>query len=219
MNMRSGLAAGGVFAAIAVAASGCGSSASTTSSGGTGGSAVRTPGGSAVAARPTGSTATTIANPSWAAGLGPGVTVIAPKSVAAGHGSPQAVVTGATAAADSGNYASLCAYYEPSLQPDCIHPESSASPSAVASQIGTIKNLTIGYTAIRGDQALVGGTGTFCASGKCGTNRDPAALFSSGKTFSALWNSANNQAPGGYSLGACIKVDGKWYLYQPASSS
>jgi hypothetical protein len=89
----------------------------------------------------------------------------------------------------------------------------------VASEIGTIKNLAIGYTAIRGNQALVGATGTFCASGKCSTNTDPAALFSSGKTFSALWSSADNQDASVYSLAACVKVDGKWYVYQPASSS
>ena len=71
----------------------------------------------------------------------------------------------------------------------------------------------------RGHEALVGGTGTFCASGKCTTNTDPAALFSSGKTFSALWSTANNQNPGIYSLAALIiEVDGKWYIYQPSSS-
>lgn len=208
MNIRSGLAACGVFAAIAAAASGCGSSASTTpdvnASGTVSGSA------------------SSSANPSWAAGLGSGVTVIAPTSASPGNGSPQAVVTGATAAENSGNYTSVCMYYEPSLQSACnsqVSAESSASPSALASQIGTIKNLAIGYTAIRGNQALVGGTGTFCASGKCSTNSDPAALFSSGKTFSQLWSTADNQNPGVYSLAACIKVDGKWYLYQPASSS
>jgi hypothetical protein len=218
MNIRSGLAACGVFAAIAAAASGCGSSASTTPdvnpSGTVSGS------GAAVSA-PSGS-ASSSANPSWAAGLGSGVTVIAPTSASPGNGSPQAVVTGATAAENSGNYTSVCMYYEPSLQSACnsqVSAESSASPSALASQIGTIKNLAIGYTAIRGNQALVGGTGTFCSSGKCSTNSDPAALFSSGKTFSQLWSTADNQNPGVYSLAACIKVDGKWYLYQPASSS
>ena len=89
--------------------------------------------------------------------------------------------------------------------------ESSASPSALASQLGTIKNLAVGYTAIRGDQALVRGSGT--------TSSDPAAVFSSGRTFSALWSTVDNQNPGVYSLAACIKVDGKWSLYQPASSS
>jgi hypothetical protein len=205
MNIRSGLAAGGVFAAVVVAASGCGSSAPTTPE---------------VAATGSGSTSTS-ANPSWAAALGSGVTVIGPESASPGNGSPQAVVTGVAAAEDSGNYTSLCAYYEPSLQSECnsqVSAEKSASPSAVASQIGTIKNLAVGYTAIRGHEALVGGTGTFCASGKCVTNTDPGALFSSGKTFSALWGTANNQNPGVYWLAALIEVDGKWYIYQPSSS-
>jgi hypothetical protein len=205
MNIRSGLAACGVFAAVAVAGSGCGSSTPTTPE---------------VAATGSGSTSTS-ANPSWAAALGSGVTVIGPESASPGNGSPQAVVTGVAAAEDSGKYTSLCTYYEPSLQSKCnsqVSAETSASPSAVASQIGTIKNLAVGYTAIRGHEALVGGTGTFCASGKCTMNTDPAAVFSSGKTFSALWSTANNQNPGVYSLAALIEVDGKWYIYQPASS-
>jgi len=37
-------------------------------------------------------------------------------------------------------------------------------------------------------------------------------LFSSGKTFSAPWSTADNRNPGVYSLAACIKVDGKSYL-------
>jgi hypothetical protein len=205
MNIRSGLAAGGVFAAVAVAASGCGSSTTTTPQAATIGN------GSASAS----------ANPSWAAALGSGVTVTGPESASPGNGSPQAVVTGVAAAEDSGNYTSLCTYYEPSLRSECnsqVAAEVSASPSAAASQIGTIKNLTVGYTAIRGHEALVGGTGTFCASGKCATNTDPAAVFSSGNSFSALWSTANNQNPGVYSLAALIEVDGKWYVYQPSSS-
>jgi hypothetical protein len=89
-------------------------------------------------------------SPSWAAALGPGVTVIGPVSASPGHSSPQAVVTGVAAAEDSGSYRSLCTSYERSLQSDCnsqVSAEASASPSAVASQIGTIKNLTVGYTA------------------------------------------------------------------------
>jgi hypothetical protein len=213
MNIRSGLAAGGVFAAVAVAASGCGSSGSSTPSGSVTGSAAAATGGSTSAAS---------ANPSWAAGLGAGVTVVAPTSATAGNGSPQAVVTGVATVEDSGNYTSVCPYYAPNIQSECksqVSAEVSASPSAMASQVGTIKNLAIGYTAIRGNQALVGATGTFCASGKCSTNTDPAALFSSGKTFSALWIAADNQDASVYSLAACTKVDGKWYLYQPASSS
>jgi hypothetical protein len=207
MNIRSGLAAG-VFAAVAVAASGCSSSGSSTPSGNVTGSAVA-------------ATGTTSANPSWAAGLGPAVTVVPPTSATAGNGSPQAVVTGVATVEDSGNYTSVCTYYAPNIQSECksqVSAEVSASPSAMASQVGTIKNLAIGYTAIRGNQALVGATGTFCASGKCSTNTDPAALFSSGKTFSALWAEADNQNASVYSLAACTKVDGKWYLYQPASS-
>ena len=64
----------------------------------------------------------------------------------------------------------------------------------------TSKNFTIGYTAISGDRAL-------------------AALFSSGKTFSDLWRTADNQDASIYSLTSCTEVDGKWYLYQPASAS
>jgi hypothetical protein len=210
MNIRSGLAAGGVFAAVAVAASGCSSSGSSAASGSVTGSAVAAT-----------SSSSTSANPSWAAGLGPAVTVVPPTSATAGNGSPQAVVTGVATVEDAGNYTSVCTYYAPNTQSECksqVSAEVSASPSAMASQVGTIKNLAIGYTAIRGNEALVGATGTFCASGKCSTNADPAALFSSGKTFSALWAEADNQNASVYSLAACTKVDGKWYVYQPTSS-
>jgi hypothetical protein len=227
MDIRSGLAACGVLAAVAIAASGCGSSSSTVpaAAGGGGGSGAAAAGGgasgSAVGAGSSGSGAATSANPSWTAGLGSGVTVYAPTSASAGNGTPQAAVTGFVAAVTSGNFASVCAYYEPSAQSQCnsaVSAETSASPSALASQVGISKNFTIGYTAVRGDQALVGATGTFCASGKCSTNTDPAALFSSGKTFDALWSTADNQDASIYSLTSCIEVDGKWYLYQPASS-
>lgn len=196
-------------------AAGCSSSGSTTPS-------VSAATGTAASAGGTGGTATSSANPSWAAALGPGVTVVGPTSAAAGNGSPQAVVTAVSALDNSGHYTSVCAYYEPKIQSLCrsqVSAEVSASPSAVASEVGTIANLKIGYTAIRGNDALVGGTGTFCSAGKCATNTNPAAVFSSGKTFSALWSSADNQTPGVYSLAAVVKVDGKWYLYQPASSS
>jgi hypothetical protein len=209
MNIRSGVVAGGVFAAVAIAASGCSSSGSSAASGSVTGSAVA-------------ATGVASANPSWAAGLGPAVTVVAPTAATAGNGSPQAVVTGVATVEDSGKYTSVCTYYAPNIQSECksqVSAEVSASPSALASQVGTIKNLAIGYTAIRGNQALVGATGTFCASGKCSTNTDPAALFSSGKTFTALWAEADNQNASVYSLAACTKVGGKWYLYQPASSS
>jgi hypothetical protein len=204
MNMKSGLAACGAIAAVAAAVAGCGSSASST------------PGGSA------GGVVAASAKPSWASALGSGVTIVAPESASPGNGSPQAVVAGIAAAENSGNYTSVCPYYAPATQSQCksqISAAVSASPSAVASAVGHATNFGIGYTAIHGTEALVGTTGTFCASGSCFTNTDAAAVFSTGKSFSDLWNGANNSdASNTYSLAPCTEVDGKWYIYSPSTS-
>jgi hypothetical protein len=204
MNIRSGLAACAAIAAVAAAIAGCGSSGSSTPGGSAGG---------AVAAS---------AKPTWASALGSGVTLDAPGSASPGNGSPQAVVAGIAAAENSGNYASACNYYMPDMQSQCksqISAAESASPSAVASAVGHATNFGIGYTAIHGTEALVGTTGTFCASGSCFTNSDPAAIFSTAKSFSDLWNDAvNSGSSNSYSLATCTEIDGKWYIYSPPSS-
>jgi hypothetical protein len=204
MNMKSGLAAGGAIAAVAAAIAGCGSSASST------------PGASA------GGVVAASAKPSWASALGSGVTIVAPASASPGNGSPQAVVAGLAAAENSGNFTSVCQYYTPATQSQCksqISAAVSASPSAVASAVGHATNFGIGYTAIDGTEALVGTTGTFCASGSCFTNSDPAAIFSTGKSFSDLWSGANSSSDSNtYTLAPCTEVDGKWYIYSPSTS-
>jgi hypothetical protein len=203
MHIKSGLAACGAIAAVAAAVAGCGSSGSS-SPGGSGGGAAAS------------------AKPSWASALGSGVTIVAPESASPGNGSPQAVVAGIAAAENSGNYTSVCQYYVPPTQSQCtsqISAAVSASPSAVASAVGHATNFGIGYTVIHGTEALVGTTGTFCASGSCFTNTDPAAIFSTGKSFSDLWSSANNSgSSNAYALAPCTEVDGKWYVYAPSTS-
>jgi hypothetical protein len=208
MNRQSGLIVCGAIAAVAVAVAGCGSSAPSAPGGSAGGSA-----GGAVAAS---------AKPSWAAALGSGVTIFAPQSASPGNGSPEAVVAGIIAAENSGNYVAACNYDAPDLQSQCksqLSAAVSASPSALASAVGHATNFGIGYVAVQGDQALVGTTGTFCSSGSCYTNTDPAAIFSSGKSFSAQWTDANdNGSSGSYALAPCTEVNGKWYIYSPPSS-
>jgi hypothetical protein len=132
------------------------------------------------------------------------------------------VAAGIVAAENSGDYTSACDYYVPSLQSSCKTQMSaavSASPSALASAIGHASNFGIGYVAVKGNDALVGTTGTFCSSGSCFTNSDPAALFSAGKSFAALWTAANgNTSSNAYSLAPVTEVGGKWYLYSPSDS-
>ena len=87
----------------------------------------------------------------------------------------------------------------------------------------TIKNAAIGYAAIDGDEALVGTTGTFCAhpqNPRCYSNSNPAAILSDGKPFGTLWS---DQVKGGasndvYQLAGCVKVGGRWYLYEPSEA-
>jgi hypothetical protein len=211
MSVRSGLAMGGVVAAVALAMAGCGSSGTSTPSVSGG-----TAGGAASSAAPA------VATPSWAAGLGSGVTVYGPGSAAPGNGSPEAVVTGVVKAELAGDYTATCAYFAPSFQSECklgMAAEASASPSAMASSIGTVTNFAVGYVVVHGDQALVGTTGKFCASGSCYTNTNPAALLSSGKSFSALWSEAvgSESSSSAYALAPVSKIGGKWYIYSPSS--
>jgi hypothetical protein len=209
MNMRYGLAACGVIAALAVSVAGCSSGGSSTpsTSGGAAGTA-----SSAAAAAVGGDS-----SPSWAAALGSGVTVMPPASVSPGLGSPQAAVTGDVENIESGQFTADCAYVEPDEQAECKSSLASIGPSAMASAAGTAKNFAIGYTAVDGTQALVGTTGTFCSpdsTPSCFTNTDPAAIFSSGKSFATLWSDANSDqtSSNAYSLAPCIEVGGKWYL-------
>src|SRR5580692_2921352 len=152
MNMRYGLAACGVIAAVAVSIAGCSSGGSSTPS--TSGGAAGTASSTAAAAGGGGS------SPSWAAALGSGVTVMPPASVSPGLGSPQAAVTGDVENIESGQFTADCAYVEPDEQADCTSSLASIGPSAMASAAGTAKNFAIGYTAVDGNEALVGTTGT-----------------------------------------------------------
>jgi hypothetical protein len=217
MNMRFDLAACGVIAALAVSVAGCSSGGSSTPSGG---ATPNTSVGASTAAAAAGGGGAT---PSWAAALGSGVTVVPPASTSPGLGSPQAAVAGDVADIESGQYLADCAYVVPDEQSECKSSissvQASLGPSALASAAGTVTKFGLGYTAIDGDEALVGTTGTFCSSGSgsspsCFTNTDPAAIFSSGKSFATLWTEANssNNSSSVYSLAPCKEVDGKWYL-------
>jgi hypothetical protein len=214
MNMRYGLAACGVIAALAASVAGCSSGASSTPS---------TSGGASSAAAGVASSAASAAaggggaSPSWAAALGSAVTVMPPTSASPGLGSPQAAVTGDVENIESGQFLADCAYVEPDEQAECKSSLSSLGPSAMASAAGTAKNFAIGYTVVDGNEALVGTTGTFCSpdsSPSCFTNTDPAAIFSTGKSFATLWSEANGDqtSSSAYSLAPCIEVGGKWYL-------
>lgn len=223
MNMRYGLAACGVIAALAVSVAGCASGGSSTPS--TAGATPNTSVGASTASSGTAAPAAAGggATPSWAAALGSGVTVVPPTSASPGLGSPEAAVTGDVQNIESGQYLADCAYVQPAQQSECKTSISgvvaSLGPSALASAAGTATNFAIGYTAIDGTEALVGTTGTFCSSGSgsspsCFTNTDPAAIFSSGKSFATLWTEANSaeNSSSDYSLAPCVEVGGKWYL-------
>jgi hypothetical protein len=153
--------------------------------------------------------------PSWASALGAGVTVTAPARVAPGDGSPGAAVEGVLDAFAAKRYTAECAYLEPSAQAPCA----SGAAQLSSGSAPYTKNAAIGYVAIHGDEALVGTTGTFCSpdqTPQCFSNRDPAAIFSSGKPFSALWAEANKtSSQNAYMLVPCIEVGGKWYVYAP----
>ena len=155
--------------------------------------------------------------PSWASALGSGVTVDAPAQVSPGTGSPAATIQGVFSAIGSKQYKQECDYVEPDAQAGC----KTGAAQLNSSNAPSLKNSGIGYVAIDGTKALVGTTGTFCVPNqtpKCYTNSDPAAIFSTKKSFSALWTQANqSSSQNAYSLAPCIEISGHWYLYTASS--
>ena len=152
--------------------------------------------------------------PPWAGALGSGVTVDSPGSASPGTGSPQGVMIGLVTAFSTRHLTDLCKYEEPSAQSGCT---SSWSPSDVDfAYLPIFKNVKLGYTAIDGDKALIGFTGTVCVlklSPSCFTNKDPAAILDSGKSFSTLWSQSLTSPANVYSLSPAIKFNGNWYTY------
>jgi hypothetical protein len=157
--------------------------------------------------------------PAWAASLGRGVTIIKPGSQPApGTTSPGGVVKAQFAAVDGGRLAQGCVYFQPAIQMKCSAATAGLPPLSVQDQ------LSLGYIAIKGTQALVSTVGTDCQSDarpKCITNRNPATFLSSRHTFNALYTSAiaSEASPiHKYSLITCVKVGSRWYVFQPPSA-
>jgi hypothetical protein len=120
--------------------------------------------------------------PSWARALGGGVVIINPTARKVGNGSPDAVVQGVLEAIEADKPAAVCAYLPPPFQPECMATSARAPDNTKVS----VSHFALGYAAVRGDEALVGTTGRFCASDAqpaCASNANPAALLSRGKTF------------------------------------
>ena len=88
---------------------------------------------------------------------------------------------------NAGKAAQACGYFLPSAQAQC----SQALSAAPTGSTLTVKGMALGYGAIDGTRALVGTAGTYCtpdgARPACFANRDPAAIFSSGRPFSTPW--------------------------------
>lgn len=196
-----------------LAVTGCSSGSTSSSASSTGSSTASSTGSSTgTSAAPSASaTAKSSATaPSWAAALGTGVTVIPPGTTAPGHGSPSAALAGLLLAAKDKSASGYCAYSEPSFQAQC----KSAFSQISASQFPTFKNSAPGYIAVDGTKAVMGITGTECQIGQteCTTNDDPAAIFTTLHTFSALWKNAMTSSGTKYSLTPLTEINGNWYL-------
>jgi hypothetical protein len=200
----SALLAGAAAGLLAV--TGCSSGSASSSASSTSGST-----GTSAAASTSASAKPSSAAPSWATALGPAVAVIPPGTAVPGHGSPSAALAGLLMGAKDKSASEFCAYWEPSGQAQCKSQLSQLS----ASQFPTFKNAAPGYIAIDGDKAVAGVTGTTCAVGQtqCITNDDPAAIFTTMHTFSALWKSSLTTSSTEYSLTAFTRINGNWYLY------
>lgn len=157
--------------------------------------------------------------PSWETKLGSGVTVIGTGTQPTpGTTSPGAVVEASIAAANTGHLAQSCAFYQPAVQSKC------ASIAANSPPVATHENLSLGYIAVKGTQALVGLVGTDCENGarpRCISNQNAAKFLSSGHSFGSLYQAAAKSEASPvhmYSLITCVKVGSQWYVYLPPSS-
>jgi hypothetical protein len=201
-------------ATLALAGCSSGSSSSPAGSGSPAGSSSTGSSGSAAGSSSSPSAASSGSAPSWAAALGPGTTVTPPQSVAPGHGSPGAAVLGYVRSLSNKDPDGACGYAAPSEQSACT----SSLTQAPKDQLPYFHNEAIAYVVTHGTQALVGITGSLCSPGstpECVTNTDPAAVFSSGKSFASLWSqaqAASSSSSNSYSLAPCVEVSGKWYL-------
>jgi hypothetical protein len=209
---RIGLAACGVI--VALLAAGCGSGSASGRPAAAGRTAAT--GSSAATAAPS----PTNTQPAWVTSLGPGVTVTDSSSATAGDGSPAGVFLTEVKDMQSGQFAQMCSVVEPSQQAGCNSDFGSASAALLKTEMPVFKNIVITYTAIDGDNALVGMTGSVCAANatppNCSTNTDPSAILDSGKSFATLWNETINSATStnnGYALNPLIKINGIWYCY------
>jgi hypothetical protein len=166
--------------------------------------------------------------PAWTRTLGPGVTVIPPGSnPPPGTSSPGGVIAAISPiGTDNRPLTDACQYVEPAVQAQCSHLFAGHTlPGA------TLMNFSLGDIAVKGTEALVGTLGTDCQPEvlpHCVTNTDPAAEFSSGRTFDQLWAHAVESGSSpvhAYDLEPCVEVGSRWYAYlspsmfQPPPSS
>jgi hypothetical protein len=159
------------------------------------------------------------AQPAWVKDLGAGVVVHVPAKATAGHSSAGAAIERLAQAFTARHPLRACGYYVPAIQSLCHH----RFAGAPASSMPTVKSFAIGFVAVRGRKALVGTTGTSClpvGQPACVSNTNPAAVFESGKSFSALWTesiAAANSPVNYYSLVPCVRIGGRWYVFASAS--
>jgi hypothetical protein len=159
--------------------------------------------------------------PKWMTALGPGVTVTRPEQVTPGHGSPGAALAGLMAALSSKNPAMACDYISWGPAAARCKVRTGQGPR---NQLPYSVSIKIAYVAISGTRALVSFTGKICppravnpmpGTPVCMTNTNPAAIFSAGNTFAALWTQTANPSSSdalSYTLQPCVEVDGKWYV-------
>lgn len=209
MRARNGAAMLACGAAAVIALTGCSS----------GGSGSTSTGGTSTTAPAQGSDA-----PSWASALGSGVTVTPPGTAPEGNDSPGSVMTDVADGLNQKNPTLLCGALPPNSQSSCRSGYKSFTKTELNSRLGSISNFKIGYIVVDGTQAVAGDTGRECGpeNTKCFSNSDPAALFKANKQpFANFWKTVISASNGSttYTLTPLSEVNGKWYLYVPASSS
>jgi hypothetical protein len=149
-----------------------------------------------------------VAGMPWLFALGAGVRATAPPAVRPGTSSPADAAAGFYQAFYDQRFTAACDYVAPARQAGCpvLLRESSGSADALHTP-------AIGFTVVKGAQALVTMTGVLCrAAGGCVGQHDPHWIFDSSYTFDQLWALTADAGGNPLTVTPLAKDAGRWYV-------
>ena len=144
----------------------------------------------------------------WLFALGAGVRATAPHAVRPGTSSPADAAAGFYQAFYDQRFTAACDYVAPARQAGCPVLLRASSGSADA-----LRTPAIGFTVVKGAQALVTMTGVLCrAASGCVGQHDPHWIFDSSYTFDQLWALTAGAGGNPLTVTPLTKDAGRWYV-------